>query len=250
MVSVTQRIKNIKQPRGGYINRKSFTEINIEDHELLNSTENIGAQLIGLVVDYMTRYLNGTDKKEAFIISLRGAAEVGELNYALELLENIVGPNDGSLAAACQLVGYDVIVRAGKHAYRAVVDIEPDIPTIENIRIMIMRSLKFIEEYGPVVKDGFTFEGGYTHQITSGDGDLLTESTLWDIKVIKSHLFPKYTLQLLIYYLMGMHSIHDEFDSIRNLGIYNPRFNTVYLLKLSDIPQAIIDEVETEVIGY
>ncbi|PFD55467.1 hypothetical protein CN271_31405, partial [Bacillus cereus] len=56
--------------------------------------------------------------------------------------------------------------------------------------------------------------------------------------------------QLLIYYLMGVHSIHSEFKQIENLGIFNPRLNKVYLLPISTISNEIINEVNTTVIGY
>lgn len=48
MYSVTQRIKTIKQPRGGYIKPKEFIEKVLEDGTELNSNENIHASLIGL----------------------------------------------------------------------------------------------------------------------------------------------------------------------------------------------------------
>ena len=41
MYSVTQRISKIKQPRGGYIKRKDFTCITLEDGIELNSQENM-----------------------------------------------------------------------------------------------------------------------------------------------------------------------------------------------------------------
>ena len=50
---------------------------------------------------------------------------------------------------------------------------------------MVLRSLAFIENYGPIIKDGFTFEGAYTDVVTIGDGDYLTADTLWDFKVSK-----------------------------------------------------------------
>lgn len=49
---------------------------------------------------------------------------------------------------------------------------------------------------------------------------------------------------------MGIHSIHKEFKSIKNLGIYNPRMNKVYILSIDMIPQSVINEVSKEVIGY
>ena len=50
---------------------------------------------------------------------------------------------------------------------------------------MVNRALDFFNKYGPVIKDGFKFIGGYTETITTGDGDFLTEDTLWDFKVSK-----------------------------------------------------------------
>ena len=115
---------------------------------------------------------------------------------------------------------------------------------------MVERSASFLKEFGPIVKDGFTFEGGYTQIVTSGDGDFLTQSTLWDFKVSKKEPTNKYTLQLLMYYLMGSHSIHEEFQSVEELGIFNPRLNKVYLLNINEIPSEVIHRVASEVIGY
>ena len=56
--------------------------------------------------------------------------------------------------------------------------------------------------YGPVVKDGFTFDGGYTDIVTAGDGDFLTFDTLWDFKVSIKPPTNANTLQLLMYYIM------------------------------------------------
>lgn len=42
---------------------------------------------------------------------------------------------------------------------------------------MVERSLKFVEEYGPIILEGFTFEGGYTDIVQAGDGDFITEDT-------------------------------------------------------------------------
>ena len=116
---------------------------------------------------------------------------------------------------------------------------------------MVKRSLAFWKEYGPIIKDGFTFEGGgYTDIVTSGDGDYLTKDTLWDFKVSKEEPKSKYTLQLLMYYIMGCHSKYSEFKKIEKLGIFNPRKNKVYIVNISSISPEIIEEVSQEVIGY
>lgn len=126
----------------------------------------------------------------------------------------------------------------------------PDAETISNIRTMVNRSINFFNTYGPIIKDGFTFEGGYTNIVSTGDGDFLTRDTLWDFKVSNKKPTNAHTLQLLMYYIMGLYSIHSEFQNVTNLGIYNPRLNSVYLLEISKIPLEILDEVSTEVIGY
>ena len=98
--------------------------------------------------------------------------------------------------------------------------------------------------------DGFTFEGGYTDVVNSGDGDFTTADTLWEFKVSKAKPKKEYTLQLLMYWRMGLHSKHSEFKNVKYLGIYNPRLNIVYRLDVTDIPGEVISEVEKEVIGY
>ncbi|HAT4317592.1 TPA: hypothetical protein I9095_001701, partial [Clostridium perfringens] len=244
MVSVTQRIKQIKQPRGGYIRPKEFNITILDDNIKLNEKENIHSSLVGLAVDYMTRYSIGTPINEAFKISIMGASIIGESKFAQKLIEEIEGLDDNSIVNACKLVGYDVCCRAGIIGYKPVQNINPDKDTIDNIRYMIKRSLKFIEIYGPIIKDGFTFEGGYTNLVSKGDGDFLTKSTLWDFKVSTKNPTNAHTLQLLMYYLMGINSTNEKyFKDVEKLGIFNPRLNSVYLLEIKKISSEIIKEI-------
>jgi len=251
MVSVTRRIAIVKQPRGGYINPKEFIVTDLVDATILNEQENMPGNLVGLAVDYLTRFLSGASIEESFQISLSGASKVdGGFELARDLLNNIKGTDDLSIESACKLVGFDVVKRVGIAVYKPVELINPDDETISNIRVMVNRGLSFFKVYGPVTMGGFNFVGGYTSTIDTGDGDFLTEDTLWDFKVSKSGPTNKHTLQLLIYHLMGICSIHTEFEKIENLGIFNPRLNKVYLLPINTITDEIINEVNTAVIGY
>lgn len=250
MKSVTQRIKEVKQPRGGYVNPRLFTEYPQDITTELHLEENIHATLIGLTVDYMTRFILGTPVEESFRISFMGSHIIGEESTALMLALTIKGLDDKSITSACKLVGFDVCFRASVIGYRPVETINPDKETIENIRIMIKRSKVFFEKYGPITKDGFTFEGGYSKIVSTGDGDFLTKDTLWDFKVSKAKPTSKHTLQLLMYYLMGQRSIHKEFDNLSSIGIYNPRLNIVYIYELKNIEDVVIREVNKIVIGY
>lgn len=250
-MSVTQRIKSIKQPRGGYLNPKQFSKIKLEeDISDLNINENISPILIGLAVDYLTRYNCGVSKEKSFNISMFGARLIDDIESAELLLSKITGIDDDSIISAVKLSGYDVVYRAGPMRYRNVSEINPDTETIENIRTMVKRALNFFVLYGPVVLEGFTFEGGYTDQVSVGDGDFMTEDVLWDFKVSKKDPTKENTLQLMMYWRMGLRSNHSEFKTIKKLGIYNPRLNIVYIIDVEDIPSNIIKEIEKEVIGY
>ena len=263
MASVTQRIKMIKQPRGGYIKPSMFKTINLDSSKQLNDEENISPAIIGMAVDYMTRFMTGTEKEDAFRISLEGAEIAAAFASALgkpdalkiseKLLEDIKGLDDQSVINTCKLVTFDAWWRnlVGAMMSKGYDEINPDTKTVQNIKIMVERSMAFWKEYGPVTVDGFTFETkGYTETVDSGDGDYLTADTLWDFKVSKSKPTNKHTLQLLMYWIMGKHSEKPEYKNITKLGIFNPRLNIVYILNISDIPQNTIKTVEKEVICY
>ena len=279
MATVSERAKKYKQPKGGFIKPSQFSKTIIDDDEVLNDEENIHGSIVGMVVDYMTRYLLGSDILSVFRISINGAEIAQEyfgvknaMITAFSFLSNIKGLDDKSIINACKLSTFDVWKRNPLSAIYAKThkDINPDKKTITNIRIMIKRSVSFLEQYGPVIKDGFTFEpkanqkkqlemfldkkinvyGGYTSIVSSGDGDFLTLDTMRDFKVMKSGIKSHHVLQLLMYWIMGQHSKQKIFKSIKKIGFYNPRLNIVYELKTSDIPKDVISIIEKDVICY
>lgn len=261
MSSVTARIKEIKQPRGGYIKLSQFATEAFDDGRSLSEAENVHAIIVGLAVDYLTRFMSGTPATEAFSISLNGAkmAETmfGRKDYALIAYTlatvQVKGLDDASIIAACKLATFDVWFRntMGAMLAKTYDETEPDAATIENIRIMVERSMAFWSKCGPVVKGGFTFEpNGYTKTVDSGDGDYLTADTLWDFKVSKAKPTVAHTLQILMYWIMGRHSGQDVYTGIKNIGIFNPRLNTMYRLAMDAVPGDTIKAVEQDVICY
>lgn len=84
MVSVTQRIKEINQPRGGYLPIKLFSVEQFEDHRVLHPVESVSPSLVGICVDYLTRLMKGAEARDAFRISLMGAhrVDMGEIGRA------------------------------------------------------------------------------------------------------------------------------------------------------------------------
>lgn len=258
MNTVTGRIKEIKQPRGGYIKPSEFDVIQLNDNKELYPKENVSANNIGMVVDYMTRFMMENDVEKAFEISIMGAIcaeKLGKKNAINEIkkyIKKINGLDNESIINACKCVNYDVWFRNPMYAlmYESETVI-PDPYTINNIKIMIERSISFWKQYGPIEVSGFTFEeDGYTETVSSGDGDYLTKDTLWDFKVSKYDIKSNHTLQLLMYYIMGKHSKKEEYKTINKIGVFNPRLNKIYILETNKIPKDIIEAVEKDVICY
>lgn len=250
MFSVTKRIDFITQPHGGYVDPKKFKTIELIPFERTKNIPSAYKPIQGLAVDYLTRFMSGFSKEEAFKISLLGADAVFENDEAKKLLENIKGLDRQSITSACKLVCYDTAYRVGPSAYTPSFREEVEEDLILNISILVKRALSFFKDYGPIAKCGFTFEGGYSEIVSSGDGDFLTNDTLWDFKVSEKPLSSKQTLQLLIYYILGYNSIHKEFKKIKKLGIFNPLLNTVYQLDISEISNETFHVVSRYVLGY
>lgn len=249
MSSVTQRVKAVKQPRGGYVNPKLFESVEFDDGYTLKE-ENISPILIGLTVEYMTSVILWTKPDDAFLPSFLGSLKIKKPNIAEELLSKIKGLDPISIRNACKLTGFDVCYRGNPLLYKPVEDIEADEDTVENIIIMVKRSVNFFNEYGPVVLDGPKFPGGYTDKVTDGDGDFVTKDTVWEFKVSKNEPSKNHTLQLLMCYLMGHRSTFPELKNVDSIGIFNPRLNKVYQLQVSKIDKEIVNTVEKDVIGY
>ena len=277
MFLVTQRIKSVRQPRGGYLPPKALTATTLSDGKTLSAPESVHPGTVGTAVDYLSRYLMSGDAQEAFEISLTGAARTGQANKGAELLSRLdKGLSDECIVAACQLVGYDVVVRSGP--LMVPVDmIVADSATVENIRIMVGRAMLFFEQYGPVLGDGCIFGwfdedrvryGGYSEVVSTGDGDFLTERTFWDFKVSKNLPTKDHTLQLLMYVIMAMvcyieygsvggWTMKGEppayfvrgYDTLRRIGIFNPRLNMVFTYDLATDKQ-LLRTIASDVLVY
>lgn len=112
----------------------------LNDDIVLYPEENINAGIVGITVDYLTRFLTGSPIDDAFSISLLGAMKIDEWDYAQELLTEITGLDDVSIYCACMLARYDTCYRSPM-AFVPVQSIIPDSNTISNIRIMVNLSI-------------------------------------------------------------------------------------------------------------
>ncbi len=288
MATVTQRIKQIKQPYGGYLPPSMFTVTDYNDNTDLCPTENISPSTIGSVVEYLSALVMGIPFKQAFeepisgcklassIIGLNEGTNPGvifEVAYD-DIFSNITGLDDISIISACKACVFGLFTKnmnAGIASLgRGDLDKSPDRFTIHNIRTMVKRTVTFFNKYGPVLKHGFSFDpinstenkkasfsigaissyGGYTFTVNAGYGDFLTRNGMWDIKVLSSQISSQNTLQLLMYWIMGRHSGRFEFKQINKIGFFNPRLNKAYILNTVAISESLISEIENNVICY
>lgn len=257
MPSVTQIVGTAHQPRKGYLPLSRFDETQYSDGREVFGNYNIHPSLVGLAVDYGTRLSQGASTDTVFDVALAGASLVGVRDEADALIagleksvesEGVLG--DDSLRAICKLSGFDSAFRAGVRAYKPVDEIEPNEATLKDIRTLIERTVEFFEANGPVVDSGFTFSGGYSESIESGDADYLTEDTIWDLKVRKAQPNKNSTLQVLLYYLLSLHSDQPEFKNITKVGIYNPYLQCAWTVSVLDLDESMLKTVETDVLKY
>ena len=114
MSSVTKRISEIKQLRGGYVKPSQLEVKVIDDGKVLFEVEKLHASIIGMAVDYLTRLSMGASVDDTFSISLRDAkaalafGKPNAMRTAKEFKSKIKGIDDKSVINACKLTTFDV----------------------------------------------------------------------------------------------------------------------------------------------
>lgn len=105
MPSVTQRIKQIKQPRGG-----SLTVVEVNGGPLHDIKENVSAGVVGMVIDYMTRVMTGAPVEEAFHVSFLGAKLINAFPRLLDSRSasrvSMTNPSHGHAASRTSMPVY------------------------------------------------------------------------------------------------------------------------------------------------
>lgn len=256
MSSVTQRVAEVKQPKGGYLKLSKFQETEYSDGILLNEKENLSTNVVGSAVKYLTMFSTGETVEQAFAYSMLGARIANSLSSrravdeSWKFIRQVQGLDDTSIVNACKLASFDVWHTSTISAVmsKSAEETVPDKGTIENIRTMVNRSISLFDTHGGVVKSGFDFGDGYTTYVKSGTGDFLTKTCLWCFKPMKTRPTIRHTLQLLMSYLLCTNSGLDIFSGVTDIGIFNPRLNMSWVLPVDWIDESIISEVKSEVI--
>ena len=205
MTTVTHFVNKTKQPYGGFLPIRKFKKNNIGSGETLCdlSEENVYASIVGMVVDYLTRYRLTSDFEESFKFSIKGALFAGRFDEVQELQTIIDGPNwNKAVIAACELVRYDIVYRTGMFVEPKNRE-KPNIKTIDNITRLIDRTCSYLEGCGRIVGLGTSFElSPKNWKVTKGDCDFITQNMLIDLKVSVKAPTSKETMQILVYYIL------------------------------------------------
>lgn len=250
-----------KIEKSKYLDLKMFKQKSLDCipyDKKMNEEESISLELMESTVEYMSKFLYLANNGETIDSSLSKAFKPAFLGidimfdisdiYGKEtdvfmnhIMKDISGLETPSLIAACRLASYDIWF---KNPHNAIINHEPsgirlDEKTLENLRIMILRSLSFFDKYGPITEYDFTSK--------TGGMSFLTKDTIWDFNIYKDDISSKDALQLLTYYLMVKHS-KEMFKDVKKLGFFNPRKGIVYTLNIDRIPNKLITSIKKEIV--
>lgn len=269
MDTVTSRCRKVRCP-GQYITIKQFSKEKFYPTDKLKSNNSYG-----LVVDYLTRFYLGATPEKAFSISLKGALLEGKLNpdnnqdpYTFAKAQckrlNPEIADQDTINAAFNLVQFDSVYRTGIAKPIWLSDVigqtydfyiespfpKPSDFVTENVIKLLKRSLTFFKGSRNIITELNFDLTAFTQVIAKGDGDLIADNTLWDLKCYSQRLSPVWALQVLVYYILGMHSSADYYHKIKYIGIFNPCSNIAYRLAVKNISNKVKYKVSNQVIGY
>lgn len=223
----------IEQPAGGHILPKPFEVKSLgEGGDALNPEENVSLDLVASAVGYMTGVMSGELTESVFRFPLFVARRIGGDAFAVEaqhLIDGINGLDDGSIINALKLSGFGDRFLVDPDNYQPLEEINPDEVTIQNVRTMVKRLLRFFDAY---------------------DVKSPVSDTLWDLNVSTLRPTEAQTLQLLIAWRKRLRSPLTWWHDFKYLGIYNSRLDKVYRISVDDIPEDLINEIDRDVLGY
>lgn len=249
MFTVTQLANKTKQPYGGYIRVRDLIKDIKEDYIVLYEDENVSPIVMGIAVDYLVRFLLTGDKEKTFYPARMGASNVGETKMFNKLLKSVKKLDSKTIITVIKLSGFDVAFRAGPGFYVPVKTIKPNKDAVNNLRVMVERVLSVVEDHPPLISTDVVFPTPISNNIITGDIDLITGDTLWDIKTSIKPPTSKHTLQLALYYFIGKKLSLEEFDNVRYIGIINPRLNIVYRYDMFKIKEEYEKTIKENLIG-
>jgi hypothetical protein len=288
MKSVTDKIKHIEQPENGYLSLDLFTERICGDttpivcsikplyvgkiiddviHEIIRSdySKIFRSEINGYKTRldwFSTCFSTGTKRskqKQAHQIIEEDLKKHVEIEYMLSKLKLYAFDNDikNMLNFTYGIVQYSIWEDDfGYISSRATVDDSRpkglSLEDEEKLEIINMRTLKWLQDSYKkrIVPDFKFYPDGYSDFVKYGVGDFVCDNTLFDIKCIKEKPTIENTLQILMYYCMGLHSNNRLYKDIDRIGIYSPVTNIEWTIAVKDIPKESIDTIFRDILCY
>ena len=256
-VSIIERIKQVDQPKDGFLPVKAFATKQLKFDKDTLAKENINPIIVNTAVKYLVRLEAAGEINKFFVYAKIAATDQNENDKVEDLIKHIYpGLTNLTIVSMIKIVPYYLYTELAAAEYNkllpqlSVDNISQD--TINDIRIMTKRALNLFVKYPTLVGIDLDFFKEFTNKINYGTCDYLTDQAVWLVLTAKAETInPKVTLHVLINYLMGLHAKwHSDFAKVKFLGIYNARTDMVYQLKVSDINPEVIKTVNTKVIGY
>lgn len=249
-IPITKLASTVKQPRGGFFSVKLFQETQYNSAKELYPDENVSKTLIGTTVDNLTRVLLGANPKKVFEPATFGmmAIKVDMYDDCYDLADEVKGLDEDSIIAAYRLSVYESVYRSG---YKPSMNLTPELPnkyTINNIKTMVYRSLEYFGKQKEIANVGKTLSIKYKGDSIYGDYDYLTEDSLIDMKVLSKKITNKNTLQIILYWILGMKSDKNHFSNVKFLKFYNPRLDIEYAFDLNELTPDILKPILEEVL--
>ncbi|GCE64007.1 hypothetical protein MHSWG343_10150 [Candidatus Mycoplasma haematohominis] len=250
--------------------RKIFKKEIFNKSPLLSTKGVLDARLIGLTVEYLSKYLCGWDVQEAITtfknnLVLLESMSQEHFEHYLQTAEKLNQEEDRQLSNDLisdfmNLSAYDRIYRAGA-GVEAVVELQnsnkPSEEEFEYITQLINRSMEFLKKCEPMFKHPLKFRPEtfkHCSHLSNADGDFYSDLTILDFKVTKYNgVYSDDCLQVLTYWLLQRlenNLSNSKFDKeIEYIMIFNPNYNALYTCKVEDVTEEMIDFICERIMG-
>ena len=278
MCCVTDIIKTIDQPYGGLLPLSKFRENRIPDpYGTLSCT--MWPIYVGKTVDTTLHLLIGKEPEKVFQEAMHGYnvrvnalthkymtpgetvddAEIYirsldiqnhvDAEHMINVIKDAVASDDvvTVLNETFGLLQYEEWCTKLNEKYQWATLDKHVIPVpkgdMKKLYTMVYRTLKWLQRYDYTVEDFKFYPDGYTDVVKYGVGDFICNDIMFDVKCTKNKPTTQNTLQILVYYCMGLRSNNKLYRGIKKIGLYSPVSNTEWIMDASDIPKESIDYV-------
>ena len=283
MNSVTDIIKIIDQPYGGLLPISKFVESRVDDSygTLICSMQPL---YVGKTIDSALHLLVGKEPEKVLADALKGyntrvealankyrnpAESESQLElyiqqedikkhvdvaHMLSVIREAVEKTDvvTVLNETYGIIQYEEwnTRLSTKYNFASINDTIKTVPKgdMKKLYIMLYRTLKWLQRYDYRVQDFKFYPDGYTDTVQYGVGDFICNNIMFDVKCTKNKPTSQNTVQILVYYCMGLRSNNKLYKHIKQIGLYSPITNTEWIMDVKDIPVESIQYIN-DIIG-